>query len=388
MEFLTGLSHWLTGGDRQYMRLYGCMKGDTTWIAITVGLDFIIAAGYVIIALHWWKNQRSLPDVPAKRALSRMRNIFIFCGLCGYIFIPVKMVWPAWRLYDVFMCVLGYYTWRYALNTRELKVIYGEIGRSTRLAADLAESQRQTQEKSFFLNAISHDLRTPLNGLMLQASLAEVGLESNDPDVLRQAIKEIKGSANSAARMLDNLLNYAHMESTEDQDTTERLRLSELVASVLEQHRTGAGRKGLSLSSQIPPDLLVCCNRGKLERILNNLVDNGIKYTKQGGVRLEADTNGKGIELHVIDTGIGIAQEHCEHLFKEFYQIGNEARDHSKGYGLGLAIARRLAGQLGGDLAVESALGRGSRFTVSIPACVVPAEREESIGAPALAVGS
>src|SRR5690349_6179447 len=99
MELLSGLSHWLTGGENQYMRLYGCMNHDHLWIAITVGLDLLVACGYIVIASHWWKNERKLPaDVPARRALSRMRNIFLFGGLCGYIFIPVKMVWPAWRL--------------------------------------------------------------------------------------------------------------------------------------------------------------------------------------------------------------------------------------------------------------------------------------------------
>ena len=63
MDF-SALFRWITGGDNQYMRMYGCMKGDKLWIAITVGLDFIVAAGYILIALHWWKNQRLLPDVP------------------------------------------------------------------------------------------------------------------------------------------------------------------------------------------------------------------------------------------------------------------------------------------------------------------------------------
>jgi hypothetical protein len=112
------------------MDLVHCMGHDRWWIAITVALDLAVAGGYALIALHWWKNQRGLPDSPAKRALGTMWNIFLFCGTCGYLFIPIKMVWPAWRLYDLVMVVLGYYTWRYALGARDLKVVYNELGRS------------------------------------------------------------------------------------------------------------------------------------------------------------------------------------------------------------------------------------------------------------------
>src|SRR5262245_54954257 len=102
MEGITFVLNWFAG-KRAYMNLVHCMGHDTPWIAITVLLDLTVAAGYVAIAMHWWKNERTLPLVPAKRALGNMRNIFLFCGLCGYVFIPVKMIWPAWRLYDVFM---------------------------------------------------------------------------------------------------------------------------------------------------------------------------------------------------------------------------------------------------------------------------------------------
>src|SRR6185369_3881448 len=96
MEFLRGLSDWFTGGSRHYMTLYHCMSKDVLWISITVGLDIAVASGYIVIASHWWRNQRRVGPSPAKVALGNIRNIFIFCGLCGYAFIPVKMFWPAW----------------------------------------------------------------------------------------------------------------------------------------------------------------------------------------------------------------------------------------------------------------------------------------------------
>src|SRR5687768_7384636 len=105
---MQGIIDWFSGGEHQYMTLYHCMSHDNLWVAITVGLDIAVAAGYVVISMHWWRNERTLPDIPAKRALRSIRNIFLFCGICGYIFIPIKMFWPAWRLYDIFMMLLVY----------------------------------------------------------------------------------------------------------------------------------------------------------------------------------------------------------------------------------------------------------------------------------------
>ena len=91
-----------------------------------------------------------LPDIPAKSALANIRNIFAFCGICGYIFIPVKMFWPGWRLYDLAMAFLVYFTWSYALNTRNLKVIYSELGRSTQLAEGFEKRAGERGRKAAF----------------------------------------------------------------------------------------------------------------------------------------------------------------------------------------------------------------------------------------------
>src|SRR3954468_729353 len=142
--YLTGtFGDWFTG-DGRYSTLYHCMGGDTFWIVATVVLDVAVAAGYLLIARHWWVNERTLPrHLPARRALGNMRNIFVFCGICGYAFIPIKMVWPAWRLYDLFMVMLVYFTWKYAWKAKDLKVIYGELGRSNRLEKELEKTKEE-----------------------------------------------------------------------------------------------------------------------------------------------------------------------------------------------------------------------------------------------------
>src|SRR5262249_53398933 len=112
-------------------------------------------------------------------------------------------------------------------------------------------------------------------------------------------------------------------------------------------------------------------DRFKLERILTNLIQNAVKFTNGGGsVNIAAEANGHDLSIHISDTGVGIAPEHREMLFQEFFQAHNVERDRSKGFGLWLALAWRLARQLGGDIRCHSELGRGSRFTIYLPGAI------------------
>jgi signal transduction histidine kinase len=358
------------------MTLFHCMSHDTLWVAITVTLDLLVATGYGVITLHWWRNQRTLPPSPARSALGNMRNIFMFCGICGYLFIPIKMFWPAWRLYDMVMFALVFYTWRYALNARDLQVIYTAIGRSDQLAADLAQSREESKRKSFFLNAISHDLRTPLNGLLLHANLAEISAGNGETAAVAESLAEIKAACRRTADLLDGLLEYARLESAAEGANDALFDLDTLVRDVLTAHAAAAAAKSLTLGDAPNTGLTLRTDRLKLDRILNNLLSNAIKFTTVGAVTIEVARLGNGMEIHVIDTGVGISADHRERLFEEFFQVHNHERDRQKGFGLGLAISNRLVRQLGGELRVDSTPDRGSRFTVALPG-VVPSARAQ-----------
>lgn len=363
------LIDWFAGGERRYMTLTHCMSHDTFWITVTILLDLSVAAGYGLIALHWWTNQRRLPaESPARRALGRMRNIFVFCGLCGYLFIPIKMVWPAWRLYDLFMVVLAYSTWRYAWSARDLRVVYNELHRSGQLAQHLEESRAESRRKSEFLNAISHDLKTPLNGLGVCATLAEEQLAQNDTEGLRDSLAEIRAGVRSAAELLDYFLEVGRLDAAADPVRPTTFPLRDCLESVAARLRPLAESKGLAFRVDVPSGPPVFTDRLRLERILQNLLENAVKYTTRGQISLSAELRCPAWHVVVSDTGRGIATEHLSRIFDEFYQVENRERDRTKGFGLGLAIARRLAHQLGGDLRAESAVGRGSRFELVLPA--------------------
>jgi signal transduction histidine kinase len=154
-----------------------------------------------------------------------------------------------------------------------------------------------------------------------------------------------------------------------------------MLRQVISGSQAVATQKGLYLWVDCPAELHILTDRVKLERILCNLLNNAVKFTDQGGVRVVAESASGALEIHVVDTGIGLAPAQQARLFQEFYQVENHARDRKKGFGLGLAISRRLARQLGGDVEVESAQGSGSRFSVLLPGVVVLAGTGASSGA-------
>jgi len=364
MDYIRQFLAWCTGNGR-YMVLPHCMDHDTPWIIVTVTLDLSIALGYMFIAFHWWRNARHLPQVPGKSALANLRNMFIFCGICGYVFIPIKMVWPAWRLYDMFLAVLALITWRFVLGSRDLRVVYSAIGHTSRLAEELAQSLQNSRRKAEFLNVISHDLRTPLNQITLQSNLAEISLDQ--PELLRTTLQDMRASAMSAARLLDTLLEFARDGLAEGKVEKSPVELKPLIGRITAAASATASAKGLTISIACPEHLQIITDAHRVERILTNLISNAIKFTERGSVRVDVDHRSSGVEIHVTDTGVGIAANCLEHLFDEFYQVDNYERDGSKGFGLGLAISRRLARQMGGDVVVQSAPNRGSRFSVLLP---------------------
>lgn len=371
VKLLRSLIDWFAGGPDGYMTLVHCLNSDWTWIGVTVALNLGVALGYLLIALHWRRNERKLPDSPAKAALGSMKNIFLFCGLCGYVFIPIKMFWPAWRLYNGFLVLLVYLTWRYALGTRQLEVVYNEIGRSVQLELDLEDVRKEGQRRSAFLNAVSHDLRTPLNGLMLQAELAELGLATPDEAMLRESLAQIKNCARTTAELLGSLLELGQLDWADESLLVNDFSWEEIRVRLEESFRGRAKSKGLGLRFEPSSGVVFRTDRLKLERLVSNLVDNAIKYTTVGGVRVSLESTIKGPTIDVVDSGEGIASKNLRRIFEDFTQVHNRERDSRKGFGLGLAIARRLARDLGGHITVESEPGRGSRFTIRLPATVL-----------------
>jgi signal transduction histidine kinase len=255
------------------------------------------------------------------------------------------------------------------------------------------EKEMQARQKSFFLNALSHDLRAPLHNVLLSAHLLK--MQAKDEADL-ETLNVIVQNAVAAGDLVTKLLDLAKTRAQDD-NAIEPVALPALLRQITARFQVLAEQKGLDLRVAIASDekaeARLVTDRHKLERILTNLVDNAIKYTNNGGVRLAltmAMGSGRG-SITVSDTGRGIPRENIPYLFDEFYQVNNHERDRTKGFGMGLAICKCLARQLGGDVQLASTGSHGSCFEVSIadlsPGCGGRPSRKEGDLADSQALG-
>ena len=234
------------------------------------------------------------------------------------------------------------------------------------------EKERQARQRAFFLNAISHDLRAPLHNVLLNAQLLKMSV--GDADGSADSVEMIVENAVAAGDMVSRLLDFAKV-GAQDQNEIESVSLAPVLHQVARRFQPLAAQKGLSLvvtAAAAAGDTRVLTDRQKLERIIANLLDNAIKYTRRGGVTLElaasggaAGGGGEAI-IRVSDTGIGVPADEAPHLFNEFYQVGNYERDRSKGFGMGLAICKSLARHVGGDVRLARTGPDGSCFELLV----------------------
>ena len=222
------------------------------------------------------------------------------------------------------------------------------------------EKERQGKRKMFFLNALSHDLRAPLNNVVLNAHLLKTSARDEAAAESATAIVE---NAVAAGDLVAKLLDFAKVDGQEQNDV-ERVSMAGALRQIVRRFVPVTDPKGLYLRVVAENDVAVLTDRQKLERIVTNLVDNAIKFTDRGGVTVELVRRDGGAAVRVSDTGIGIPPEHASYLFDEFYQVNNPQRVRGKGFGMGLAICRSLARQLGGDVRLAMTGPGGTSFEV------------------------
>lgn len=235
------------------------------------------------------------------------------------------------------------------------------------------EAERANLAKSRFLAAASHDLRQPMHALgLFIGELAHKTHFAQD----RELIGRIASAAEAMENLLDSLLDISRLDAGVVVATPRPLALGPLLQRLEKEYQHLASDKGLHLRV-VPTDLWVISDAVLLERILNNLVSNALRYTPTGSVLIAVRRRRHEVLIEVRDSGVGIPQDqHCR-VFQEFVQLNNTARDRSKGIGLGLAIVRRLVDLLGHSIDLSSSPGKGSVFRVRLPRCE-PARIPES----------
>jgi signal transduction histidine kinase len=240
------------------------------------------------------------------------------------------------------------------------------------LLKDLEQQRDRAEQaniaKSRFLASASHDLRQPVHALGMFVG----ALKSHQmPAPAKRLLGHIESSVNALDGLFTSLLDISRLDAGIVQPKIGAFAIQPLLERICRDHESEAAQKGLALST-MPCSALVQSDPVLLERVLRNIVSNALRYTGRGRVLIGCRRCRATLSIQVWDTGIGIAQEHRERIFQEFYQIANPGRDRSLGLGLGLAIVRRLTGLLDHPLSLQSLPGRGSVFRIAVPLAGAP----------------
>jgi signal transduction histidine kinase len=240
-------------------------------------------------------------------------------------------------------------------------------------AVEIAELRARDALKTQFLANISHDLRTPLTAVITHAEILRDGILG---DLAPRQLESIRGIISGGRQLLNQvgeILTYARGAANQLALVTSTFAVRDILNDVSTLNASLLRKKQLQLGLEVPDELpMVTADREKIAHVVGNLLGNAIEFTPAGGkVWVRAcTTNDEGIDallLEVGDTGVGIAPEHHELIFREFAQVDSTPSRSHHGTGLGLTIARKLVELHGGRIWVESEVGKGSRFYFTIP---------------------
>ena len=221
--------------------------------------------------------------------------------------------------------------------------------------------------KSDFVSNVSHELRTPLSLIRLYAETLEMG-RLKSPEKFQEYYQIIRKESERLTALINNILDFSRIEAGRKEYDFRETDLRELVSNTLESYRYQIEQHGFTLEENIDPVPPLRVDREAMARSVVNLVNNALKYSqdrKYIGVSLYRE-NGS-VKLEVIDHGIGIPQKEQEKIFEKFYRVGDPLVHNTKGSGLGLSLVRHIAHAHGGEVSVDSAPGRGSKFTLTLP---------------------
>jgi signal transduction histidine kinase len=233
--------------------------------------------------------------------------------------------------------------------------------------------------KSDFVSNVSHELRTPLALIRLYAETLELGRLSN-PAKCQEYYEIIRKESERLTSLINNILDFSRIESGKKEYSFRETDVADLVRSTLESYRFEIEQNGFQFEQKIDNNLpQVWVDREAIARSLLNLVNNAVKYSateKYLGVNLYRHDS--GLNLEVVDRGIGISPKEQVKIFEKFYRVGDPLVHDTKGSGLGLSLVRHIVQAHGGDIAVQSEPGQGSKFTITLP--VEHAELQQAKG--------
>ncbi len=272
---------------------------------------------------------------------------------------------------------LTWQTQQIARGDYNQKVVYlGDFSIAfNKLIEDLREKKQMQDElrdlyatREKFMSIISHDLKSPFNGILGFADILQQDYDELPDEERKQYIAYIQGAAKMAFKLLENLLDWSRSQTGKIRFTPEELNLSRLVLENFLLLRPVADNKQIHLYTNVPADAIIFADKNAVLTILRNLLNNAIKFTHPGGkVKVSAAIAGGMMEIAISDTGIGISPENIQKLFKLGENFKTEGTQKEKGTGLGLLLCKEFVEKNGGSILAESQVGKGSRFVFTLP---------------------
>jgi signal transduction histidine kinase/DNA-binding response OmpR family regulator len=238
--------------------------------------------------------------------------------------------------------------------------------------AELIMQKNQLNEasrlKTNFLSNMSHELRTPLNSVIALSSVLNRRLAKVIPDEEYSYLEVIERNGKHLLALINDILDISRIEAGHEEIEISKFDIINLVKEVVSMIDPQARQKNVSLILKENEDhVFLLSDDSKCRHILQNLIGNAVKFTEKGTVEISIIKTNQDVSIHVTDSGIGISDEHIQHIFDEFRQADGSTSRKFGGTGLGLAIAKKYASLLGGTITVTSTPGAGSQFTLNLP---------------------
>lgn len=352
----------IIGGDGQLMGMVVILLSGTTGIL------------WRLYRPRWMKGNRNLELLMlgiTVHALMLASILFLPGGLKISIFkaiiLPIVLVYIPAEVLLGRLLISQYENWKTRLAREEL------LKSEQRLISDLVKAKEKAEEsdrlKSAFLANLSHEIHTPMNGILGFAEILQ------NPDITDEEMKEYLAlMRTSGIRLLDiihALIAVSKLETGQVNIRTTTVNVNELLDDIIDQFQPVSKAKGLQLRSNksLPdPDSVITSDKEKINTVLNNLVKNAIRFSKEGIIEFGYVKKGRYLEFYVKDQGIGIPADRQAAIFDRFVQADTSFSHGKEGAGLGLAIAKAYVELLGGAINVTSEEGKGSTFYFTVPA--------------------
>lgn len=233
---------------------------------------------------------------------------------------------------------------------------------------DITELRKLENMRTEFVANVSHELKTPLTSIKGFVETLKIGAIEDKEDSIR-FLNIIEDEADRLSRLISDILSLSELEGKKVKVAHEKIRVQNTIAEIISMLSSQAVKKNITLLSEVNDgSLSIMGDLDKFKQMLINLVDNGIKYTPEGGtIKVEGFRDGDYLVINVIDNGIGIPDEYIPRLFERFYRVDKARSRKVGGTGLGLAIVKHIVKTFDGEISVESKVGEGTKFTIFLP---------------------